>query len=402
MKELILFCLLLCFLSNKLFSQNHQDSIYAIEAIPDNKYGFIDELISGKRIIALGELSHGDGSSFVHKTELIKYLHEKHGFNTVLIESPFAQMELINLYSAKEISIKYDLLKNQVFGIWSNAIETQVFFEYIKSEKISLTGFDCQQTDNTFQIQDSISKKYFKLVSHLKSSSNFINTLTILLDNYGTSRKLISKKDRSDFVSIIDTIIIHESVIKNKTILNSFWEQMLYSIKGYALMCWDKDIMKASTLRDEFMSKNLIWIINTKYKNEKIIIWAATEHLAANGYLLYHPNKKKEKLNYKMGDYLKDEFKNSIYTISFISYKGYNWQWNFTNSHKIIRDDNSLEAILAKKYDFAYVNLNRFNNFKVNGIYDANIAARTFYDWNKLLDGFYFIKEMKPSTKILK
>ena len=95
----ILCLILFIFLYNQSFSQEliknfvqqNQRSISTIS--PDSiNYEDLDPIgnaIGNSTIVMLGEQDHGDAPTFLAKTRLIKYLHEKKGFNVLAFESDF-------------------------------------------------------------------------------------------------------------------------------------------------------------------------------------------------------------------------------------------------------------------------------------------------------------------------
>lgn len=397
MKTLFLLSSLIVF-KLTIYAQSTQDSIIDINPNDQKKYLFLDKIIENKNVVTLGEINHGDGSSFIQKTELIKYLSDKHGFNTVLIESPFAQMELMNQYYSYDSLKKIEELKKNVFSMWSKSNEMQPLFDYMQAHNTNFSGFDCQLVKNYAHIEDSVKKYYAGTFASKKESLKFLNTLKVLLDNYGTSRNVLSSSDRKHFISKIDKLI-NLTQLQNVNNKSNFWHQTLISIKGYALMSWETDVTKAVFTRDEYMAKNLLWLIENKYKGQKVIVWGASEHLCRNQYLL-NDNKKINK--YKlMGDFLYDELKNNLLMISFIYYEGETSINNFTEKEIIKRDEKSLEYTLSKSHEYAFVNAAKFKNYKVNAIDNYTVGSKDNAHWDNIFDGFYFIKTMKPSTKKL-
>ena len=99
MQKLIISLLLYIHLMNFAIGQNQvkkfvEQTAVSISTIDPDSTNFSDldvigNAIGDSRIVMLGEQDHGDAPTFLAKTRLIKYLHEKIVFNVLAFESDF-------------------------------------------------------------------------------------------------------------------------------------------------------------------------------------------------------------------------------------------------------------------------------------------------------------------------
>ena len=338
------------------------------ELEPDGNYDFaeIGKAIGNKRIIALGESSHGLGKYYELKAALVKYLYEEKGFEVIAMEGGLGDINLA--YSNIDTLSVVQLRDNTVFGNF-RAAEVTSMFDFIKAKSTSknpliYTGYDTQASSNYVQkTLTNILKPYNKELS---------DSLQTRLWSYGRSFQAGREGDSIGYIKHRDiflntSIEAEEILLKNSgeikknfdvsdfqfTILKRTLEMFQ---KSYALSY--KDRYNGTALRDELMAENLLWLMEEVYPDKKIIVWAHNVHIenapVENGYMKW------------MGHFLKDEYKDEYYALGLFTYKGNAYQhW----TKKTIPFENSDSNFLEKKMSStgkkaAYLNLEKLKQNK--------------------------------------
>ncbi len=99
----------------------------ASEITTNRDFSFIDRFIKGKRMILLGENSHGIADYFKTEMDLIRYLHQYHGFNVVVLESGLLEATLCKPFLSDYSPEKQ--IQNTLLDIYHNEEMKPLFSE---------------------------------------------------------------------------------------------------------------------------------------------------------------------------------------------------------------------------------------------------------------------------------
>jgi erythromycin esterase len=146
----------------------------------------LKKVLRNVQIVMLGESTHGDGATFLGKTRLIKFLHQKMGFDVLVFESGLYEMSKV-WESFRQGDHSLAALQQGLFTIWSGSDQIYPLFDYVvgkaRTERpLELAGFDSQ-------ISGSASRK--QLIKDLEAFLNEIGINTDLLIEGSSFRAIL-------------------------------------------------------------------------------------------------------------------------------------------------------------------------------------------------------------------
>ena len=108
----------------------------------------IKKAIGSSRVVMLGEQSHGDGATIAAKIRLVKFLHQKMGFDVLAWESGVYSCSIADR-NVKDPTKPASSYSEGIFGIWTTGGLFPMLADYVKSSQstpspIQSCGFDCQ------------------------------------------------------------------------------------------------------------------------------------------------------------------------------------------------------------------------------------------------------------------
>ncbi|NJB38206.1 erythromycin esterase family protein [Croceivirga sp. JEA036] len=262
------------------------------------------EKIGDKKIVAIGESTHGTSEFYRLREIITKRLIKEKGFSLVVLENPYDDIEILNKDLDK---MPLDsLMRKHLFSIYQTQ-EIKSFLQWYKDNKtqynIKFKGCDDSYwvfyellKDNINPINDKILNKLLQeLESNIAKSST---------DNL--------KKEYKVNNSIYNNILEIENYLESTKKLTKSIREILFNGKNTYINYVNIKNQKPFQSRDEIMADRISFL--AKNSDNKIIVWAHNAHISNK---IITDNEIGI-----MGRDLKNDFNKDYYTIGLTTLKG--------------------------------------------------------------------------------
>jgi erythromycin esterase len=225
----------------------------------------------------LGEQTHGEGNVFSLRTRLVKYLHEAKGFDVLAFESGMFDVERIWERARGGRGIAPQAPGN-IFFMYSKTTEVRPLFAYLDAQRstsrpMEFAGFDCQHTGGLSQ-QELLRD----LAAHLRNTGSALPES----EHWPAFARLTAQLIRLDRTppAPADRAAWDDVITAARKATDGFWARIVAGVENQGRRYWGDD---PDHTRSALMGENLLWLAESRFPGKKIVVWAATPHVARGG-----------------------------------------------------------------------------------------------------------------------
>jgi erythromycin esterase len=301
---------------------------------------FLEGVLAGKRVVQLGESSHGVREFNQARVRLIRYLHEEQGFDVIAFESG-----LFECWRASGNAGEADPLvtmRSCVFGVWHTA-EVLELFEYIRetrgtSRPLILAGIDVQMSSS---VAPQSSQEFLQQVVGARDAE-YGRRLAALERDYRAELGALWRagaRQGPDFASLNRFLPAYDSLLvwadANLAALTAahggsperavVLRQLAFSRRQHIVESSDPDPIRRALAREVGMADNLDALLDRLYPGKKAMVWANNYHIQHDRASLIPDNDRpREELGdfNTMGHFVKQRRGGELYTIGLFMYRG--------------------------------------------------------------------------------
>lgn len=376
-------------------------------------------ILANKRVVILGEASHGDGAAFLAKSRLVEFLHREMGFDVLAFESGF-----YDCWKAwQRIQAGDDpatAFRQSVFPIWTRSAQLQPLITYFAAaarspRPLELAGIDPQFTgemSQRFLLGELVKVAEAAGLPGDEFAARVTEPLTNLVEGRYETGDIPPAAARTEFLKAIAGLAERLRKVGGDLPEKELWLHFAESLRPFGTTSWSTNWKRplledpeTYAVRDRLMGEHLAWLARHRFAGRKIIVWAASFHSAREVDEIDVQSDVHTRLFrtfQPMGAVARRELGDQLYSVAVLAYQG-QYQGRGQPIEILRPSDGSLEDLLHRTgLPYAFLDLSGTGH--PGWLRNPMLARPMGYKsmkapWNLVFDAVLFLDRMAPTTQ---
>ncbi|GAB5519405.1 MAG: erythromycin esterase family protein [Rhodothermales bacterium] len=300
----------------------------AIDREDFSDLAFLKPLLDGKRVVQLGENTHGAREYNQVKARLVRYLHQELGYTVLAFESDVYQCHVANetLATAPPRSTLF----NCAFGVWHTEPVLDMF-DYLQQthatdQPMQLAGFDVQPIGpNKAGRPAFLAKAVRPLNADYAVEVQALDSTFLAVYSEGSRarRQFFRSEAGTEMLAAYDQLVEVLSEAASSAPELGIARQTAYAQAQYIRIQTAPTTRAYVEFRDKGMADNMAYLLDEAYPEEKVIVWGHNFHLRHNN-LRIPPDSTMfpTETAHTMGYWLHERYGDAVYTIGLYAHQG--------------------------------------------------------------------------------
>jgi erythromycin esterase len=314
------------------WARAHHRPIASVQTFEGDTFAdlqFFKAVLKDRRIVQLGESGHGVAEFNHAKVRLIKFLHQQMGFDVMAFESG-----LYECYNANRPGSALTTMRSCIFGVWHTE-EVRALFDYIIETRqtdrpLILAGFDTQVSSGIgIATRPAFFADMVRAIDPQRAASvqatDQLHVSGLAAAGGGGSYAVANEPRLTEYYGGLELFFQEHRVALEeafgpelqKIAERSAWSMLRFMEQMRASVRRPGDLSDegAGGIRDFGMANNLTFLANEIYPGKKIMVWAHNFHIR-------HDNTATMSRQPTMGQWIRERFRDQLYTIGLYMDRG--------------------------------------------------------------------------------
>jgi glyoxylase-like metal-dependent hydrolase (beta-lactamase superfamily II)/erythromycin esterase-like protein len=399
----------------------------------DDDLASLGRALDGVDVIFLGESTHGDGGGHLARVRLVKYLHERLGFDVIAWEAGVREGVVFDslLGTAAPLGTITPLA---LYPWWAPSAELRPVLDYVRQTRrsprpLTFTGFDIQRSgpidslvtyiSRTFArsgdsrlfpraLRDSLSRGFQRMSTLTGASRDSVedalertlhDAAPDLRRRFVSARsafvRAVGEREADLFAHVLDNLVSHAEQVRLARETDPARRPAA--------------VLASYNVREQRNADNLVWLVRQRHRGQKLIVWVHNVHAVNTRFTARFDGvvpSASDGVRDATARVVADSLGRRSYSAAMVAFDG---AWGFPGGQVTelpTATGGSLPAMLhATGFARAFLDLRGTNRpippwltQPIAGTLNAQSPARYPIVWPRTVDGVLFIDRMTPST----